>query len=147
MIKNYLKRKHRASGTLEFLVVFVVLFIFFMTITDIGLYFREIYLVQTVSDEAQSKMSANGICINDIEKTKEIFKDTIHTFYNTIPNLTLSTKDGFNSLEDDNYTFKFLCHKDNLVDNIIFEKKYSGLFLFKPYVLIKSNNSSNTLFY
>lgn len=64
-MKNNIQ-KIKASSVLEFLVVFIILFIFFITIIDIGLFFREVYLVQTLADETLSVLQTEHACSYDL---------------------------------------------------------------------------------
>lgn len=63
--------KHYAQGSIEFMVVFVVLFALFVGILDISLFFRQVYLVQTVSDEIMARLTVGHLCSGQLIEQEE----------------------------------------------------------------------------
>ena len=50
------KQSSNASSAIEFMAVFSFLFVFFILILDVGLFFRQIYLTQTIADEVLTRI-------------------------------------------------------------------------------------------
>ena len=63
--------KRYAQGSIEFMVVFVVLFALFVGILDISLFFRQVYLVQTVSDEIMARLTVGHLCSGQLIEQEE----------------------------------------------------------------------------
>lgn len=144
MKKNKLQKK--ATGPVEFLAVYVCLFLFFMGILDISLFFRQIYLVQTVSDEALARLEVEHVCGNN-DSTKKILREVIKNYYGDTPEFTGIYRDGIYKFTEDKYSFQLICTTSTVSDSLAFSYKYTGLFFYQKEREIFSNFSSNTSFY
>lgn len=147
-MKNNIQ-KIKASSVLEFLVVFIILFIFFITIIDIGLFFREVYLVQTLADETLSVLQTEHACSYDLDKTARIMTGKIYTYYEKNVSLRAEDENGFLKFSDSEqkYIFNLSCRNPITPDALLFGYKYDGIFLYKRGKMIFSNYSANTSYF
>lgn len=146
-MKKRMKNKLVSSGSIEFLVVFVVLFIFFITIIDIGLFFRQIYLVQTLSDEVMANLQAGHTCSADLSETAAAMTRAIHYYYGANPTFSANYAGGFYNFNGGDFTFSLSCRTPNVPDTLSFGYSYKGLFLYRNGKRIYSNYSANTSYY
>lgn len=162
--KDY-PHKFKGTGSIEFLFVFVVLFLFFICILDIGLFFRQVYTVQTLSDEVLAKLETARVCYddpnssdagldkNDGKKNSEVVLETMNNaikfYYGSNQSFTGSYSNGFYNFTTNNGTYKFqlTCRNAYTPDTLGFVYKYKGLIFYAGGKEISSYYSTNTSFY
>ena len=146
MIKKMKNKIKSAQSSLEFLVVFVVLFTFFVGILDLGLFFRQMYLVQTLSDEVLARLETNHSCSHDLALTTDIMKESIKYYHGANPELTFVYDSGFYNFKSDRYYFSLSCRNPKTPDALSFGYLYKGIIFYRSGRMIFSNYSSNTSF-
>ncbi len=137
----------KSQSIIEFPVVFIVLFIFFIGIADITLFFRQVYLVQTLSDEALARLETEHSCSADLSKTTDVLSKTTHIYYGVSPDFSSTYDSGFYNFSSEKFHFSLLCRTPNTPDMLSLRYKYKGIFFFAAGTDIASNFSSNTLYY
>ena len=143
-------KKRPASSAIEFLVVFVILYTLFFTVVDIGLYFRQVYNVQTVSDEALSLLLSKNSCssTDGIQEVKSTFADVIHNYYNKTPAFNVSSKNNNLAFKSgDDFTFFLTCRNEHTPQKLVFAYKYKGIFVYRDGVMINSTPSVNISYF
>lgn len=164
------KNKIFAQGSIEYMVVFSLLFITFVFVLDIALFFRQIYLVQTASDEILSRLVVGHLCsgrlvdnvhdgddeedvvtqINDFTETKETIEYVIKSYFSFDVALGVgeSSNYGINfSTNDDKFNVALSCRNYATPDVVYFSYNYKGLLLYRNGKIINSNPSSNTSYF
>lgn len=143
------KRKLKCSSAIEFLAVFAFLFIFFITILEIGLFFRQVYLVQTIADETISRLTIEKQCSANTDKTAEIANKVISFYYGDAIFSSEKNEGKSVKLADDDERFVFLitCRNKITPDSLIFIYKYKGIFMYRGGKEMSSNISVNTTYY
>ena len=101
------KQSSNASSSIEFMAVFSFLFVFFILILDVGLFFRQIYLTQTIADEVLSRLTIEKQCSANLEKTAEIANETV-AFYFIEQNFTATKKNKMVELSANQNKYNFL---------------------------------------
>ncbi len=139
----------KSSSAIEFLAVFSFLFVFFILILDVGLLFRQIYLVQTIADEVTTKLTIEKQCSSDLYKTAQIANNVI-SFYFTTREFSYESKNGKAvqlSTDDNKYNFLISCRNEITPDSLIFTYYYKGIIVYRKGRYITSNISVNTTYY
>lgn len=142
------KQSSNASSAIEFMAVFSFLFVFFILILDVGLFFRQIYLTQTIADEVLSRLTIEKQCSANLEKTAEIANETV-AFYFIEQNFTATKKNKMVELSanQNKYNFLISCRNEITPDSLIFVYKYKGVMMYRNGKEISSNVSVNTTYY
>lgn len=142
------KQNSNASSAIEFMAVFSFLFVFFILILDVGLFFRQIYLTQTIADEVLSRLTIEKQCSANLEKTAEIANETV-AFYFIEQNFTATKKNKMVELSanQNKYNFLISCRNEITPDSLIFVYKYKGVMMYRNGKEISSNVSVNTTYY
>lgn len=142
------KQGSNASSAIEFMAVFSFLFVFFILILDVGLFFRQIYLTQTIADEVLSRLTIEKQCSANLEKTAEIANETV-AFYFIEQNFTAIKKNKMVELSanQNKYNFLISCRNEITPDSLIFVYKYKGVMMYRNGKEISSNVSVNTTYY
>ena len=145
---NFNKQSSNASSAIEFMAVFSFLFVFFILILDVGLFFRQIYLTQTIADEVLSRLTIEKQCSANLEKTAEIANETV-AFYFIEQNFTATKKNKMVELSanQNKYNFLISCRNEITPDSLIFVYKYKGVMMYRNGKEISSNVSVNTTYY
>ena len=147
--KLFVKNKGQASGSIEFLAVFVCLFIFFILIIDVALFFRQIYLIQTIADETIANLSVSRQCGESESDTISIVRQTLKNYFGTRDFSYSAANDKTIEMAADDGDFKFIltCRNSTTPDALIFTYKYKGIFMYRSGKNITSNVSSNTSYF
>ncbi len=144
-------KKNKSSASIEFLAVFSFLFMFFILILDVALYFRQLYMVQTIADEALARLAASSECYSDTNDTADIIQETIENYFGTYDFSVVKTKSNILSIytsdNDRDYKFLLTCRNSKTPDSLIFTYTYKGIFMYRSGKTITSNTSVNTTYY
>lgn len=137
---------NKAQSSLEFIVVFIVLFLLFIGILDFGLFFKQIYLAQTISDEVLAKLQSRNNCSADIDATMDVMSQVVEIYSNAGVVFQYELKQGFHNFTADGHKFSLFCRNANTPDSVSYSTRYSGILFFENQIL-HSNYSSNTHFF
>ncbi len=139
----------KGTSSIEFLAVFVFLFFFFVLILDIALFFRQVYLVQTIADETIARLTVEKQCSKDLPSTIIIANKATSFYYADLQFSASSQNHKIVKLktDGDKYSFLIQCRNEITPDSLIFTLKYKGVFLYRTGKVITSNISVNTTYY
>lgn len=146
---QFFKKNFKGSSSIEFLAVFAFLFVFFILILDVALFFRQIYLVQTIADEVMARLNTEKQCSKDLADTM-ITANKAVSFYFEKQNFAASSKNKKTvkiTTSDDKYTFLISCRNEITPDSLVFIYKYKGIVMYRGGKSISSNVSVNTTYY
>ena len=154
-------KKIKAQGVLEFTAVVVILFIFVVGVIDIALFFRQVYMTQTVSDQVLARLTNTAVCsgshtvysdegsveIDDSATILNIMNDSISYYFSVHVDFekdSTPSDDYFSSYTAGNFKFTLSCKSDTVPNSIMLTRKYKGILFFTGGTSIKSNMSTNT---
>ena len=168
-MKNKMQKTNKliSQGSIELLVVVVILFIFILGIMDIALYFRQVYVVQTISDEVLARLKTASVCYyeagsydsrtfsgeyteeNVQNRVKSIMKKAIKYYYNKDVDFSVLVNPSTNKIAaykspDNVFVFNVYCSKTSTPDYVYFSHLYKGMFLYPNGKRLYSNLSTNT---
>ncbi len=153
-------KKIHAQNSIEFIVIVVSLIMFALLATDIALYYRQTYLVQTIADETLQKLSSDGTCSSS-DEVKNYLSSVVRSFYNlhsgNIPSFitrnVVAKYPGYIFISENSkggegeYVFSVICKNSASPIMTNFSYKYKGLFIFKSTAYINSNPAVNNIYY
>lgn len=135
-----------AASSIEYLIVVCLLFTIFITIVDIGLYFRQPYLIQAFADNLLVDIQNSHDCTN-ANKTAEIIQKRINKNFSKNENVTNSTTNGnLFTFSSENFTIILACKNNKSPSSLLTQYNYNGIFLYKNH-RINSNSSVNLSLY
>lgn len=137
-------------STFEFLIVVCMLFVAFITLSDISLYLKQPYLVQTFGDEILVELQNAHDCQNQ-SVTSEIVRNKIRQHFNRDVNIVVDNPNNFDIFvfhdPDTIYAVTVKCRDEYMPETVMAQVEYNGVFMYKHKKIVSEPTASTSSYY
>ena len=134
----------------EFLIVVCILFVAFITLSDISLFLKQPYLVQTFGDEILAELQNTHECQNQ-NITSNIVREKIKKHFNRDVEINVDNPNNFDVFvfHDPNlkYAVTVKCRDEYMPDTVLAQVEYNGIFIYKHKKIVSEPTAATASYY